>query len=64
MLRVFASIPKVEGSNFMNGIVCGQQWYVEWIFSYQVLRIGAWGDYVAYLPRLNFLRNLGSDTCQ
>jgi len=25
MIRVFASIPKVKGSNFMGGVVCGQQ---------------------------------------
>jgi hypothetical protein len=41
MVRVFASIPKVEGSNFMSGVVCGQQWYVDRIFSYQIFRIGA-----------------------
>jgi len=29
MVRVFASIPKVEGSNLMGGVVCGQQWYVD-----------------------------------
>jgi len=29
MLKVFASIPKVKRSNFMNGVVCGQQWYVD-----------------------------------
>jgi hypothetical protein len=28
MIRVFASIPKVKGSNLMGGVVCGQQWYV------------------------------------
>jgi hypothetical protein len=27
MLEVFASILKVKGSNFMDGVVCGQQWY-------------------------------------
>jgi hypothetical protein len=41
MIRVFASISKVKGSNLMGGIVCGQQWYVDQIFSYQILRIGA-----------------------
>jgi len=41
MVRVFTSIPKVKGSNFMGGVVCGQQRYVDWIFSYQILRIGA-----------------------
>jgi hypothetical protein len=25
MVRVFASIAKVKGSNFMSGVVCGQQ---------------------------------------
>jgi hypothetical protein len=29
MVRVFASIPKVKRSNFMGGVVCGQQWYVD-----------------------------------
>jgi len=29
MVRVFGSIPKVEGSNLMGGVVCGQQWYVD-----------------------------------
>jgi len=30
MVKVFASIPKVKGSNFMGGgVVCGQQWYVD-----------------------------------
>jgi len=28
MVRVFASIPKVKGSNLMDGVVSGQQWYV------------------------------------
>jgi hypothetical protein len=26
MVRVFASILKVKGSNFMSGVVCAQQW--------------------------------------
>jgi len=26
MIRVFASIPKVNGLNFTDGVVCGQQW--------------------------------------
>ncbi len=34
MIRVFASNPKVKGSNFMGGVVCDQQWYVDQIFSY------------------------------
>jgi hypothetical protein len=29
MVRVFAFIPKVKGSNFMSGVVCGQLWYVD-----------------------------------
>jgi hypothetical protein len=29
MVRVFAPIPKVKGSNLMGGVVCGQQWYVD-----------------------------------
>jgi hypothetical protein len=28
MVRVFASNPKVKGSNLMGDVVCGQQWYV------------------------------------
>jgi len=40
MVRVFTSNPKVKGSNFMNGVMCGQQWYVDWIFSYLIPRIG------------------------
>jgi hypothetical protein len=41
MVRVFTSNPKVEGSNFLSGVVFGQQWYVDRIFSYQILIIGA-----------------------
>jgi hypothetical protein len=41
MVRVFASIPKVKGSNLMGGVVYGQQWYVDRIFSYQIPIIGA-----------------------
>jgi len=26
--------------HFMSGVVCGQQWCVEWIFPYQILKIG------------------------
>jgi hypothetical protein len=37
MVKVFASIPKVKGSNFMNGVVGGEQWYVDQIFSYRIL---------------------------
>jgi hypothetical protein len=40
MARVFASIPKAKGSNFMSGVVCGQQWYVR-IFFYLNPIIGA-----------------------
>jgi hypothetical protein len=54
MVRVFASILKVKGSNFMSGVVCGQQWYVDRIFSYLIPRIGAWVDYMAYLLGLGF----------
>jgi hypothetical protein len=49
MVRVFTSIPKVKGSNLMSG-VCGQQWYVDQIFSYGIHKIGAYVDYVAQLP--------------
>jgi hypothetical protein len=41
MVRVLASNPKVKGSNLMSGVVCGQRWYVDWIFAYQILKIGA-----------------------
>jgi hypothetical protein len=41
MVKVFVSIPKVKGSNLMNGVVCGQQWYVDQIFSYRMFRISA-----------------------
>jgi hypothetical protein len=40
MIRVFISIAKVKGSNLMGGVVCGQQWYVGQIFSYQIFKIG------------------------
>jgi len=50
MVKVFAPIPKVKGSNIMGGVVCGQQWYVDQIFSYQIPKLGAWVDYMAYLP--------------
>jgi len=49
MVRVFASILKVKGSNFMSDVVCGQQWYVDRIFSYKIPIMGAYVDYVAYL---------------
>ncbi len=41
MVRVFAFIPRVKGSNFMSGVVYGQHWYVDQIFSYRIPRIGA-----------------------
>jgi hypothetical protein len=41
MVRVFAPIPKVKGSNLMSGVVCGQEWYVDQIFSYRIPKIGA-----------------------
>jgi hypothetical protein len=41
MVKVFVLIPKVKGSNLMGGVVCGQQWYVDQIFSYRIPRIGA-----------------------
>jgi len=50
MVRVYAYIPKVKELYFMGGVVCGQQWYVDRIFSYQIFRIGAEVDYMAYLP--------------
>jgi hypothetical protein len=39
MVRVFAFIPKVKGSNFMGGVVCGEQWYVDRMFFYWILKI-------------------------
>jgi hypothetical protein len=50
MVTVFVLNSKVKGSNLMGGVVCGQQWCVGWIFSYQIPRLGALVDYVAYLP--------------
>jgi hypothetical protein len=41
MVKVFASIPKVKGSNFMSGVMCGKQWYVDRIFFYLIPIIGA-----------------------
>jgi hypothetical protein len=40
MVKVFAPIPKVKGLNLMGGVVCGQQWCVDQIFSYQIPRLG------------------------
>jgi len=39
--KVFASIPKVKGSNLMSGVVCNQQWYVDRIFFDRIIIIGA-----------------------
>jgi hypothetical protein len=36
MVKVFALIPKVKGLNLMSGVKCGQQWYVDQIFSYRI----------------------------
>jgi len=41
MVRMLAPIPKVKGSYFMGGVVCGQPWYVDQIFSYQIPWLGA-----------------------
>jgi hypothetical protein len=41
MVKVFALIPKVKGLNLMGGVVCGHQWYVDRIFSYQIFKLGA-----------------------
>jgi hypothetical protein len=41
MVRVFASIPKIKGSNLMSSVVCGQQWYVDRIFPYGNPKINA-----------------------
>jgi hypothetical protein len=38
MVKVFASVLKVKGSNFMNDDVWYQQWYVDQIISYQIPR--------------------------
>jgi hypothetical protein len=38
----------------MGGVVCEQQWYADWVFSYWILIIGAYVDYMAYLPRQGF----------
>jgi hypothetical protein len=40
MVKVFSPILKVKGSNLMGGVVCGQQWYVDQIFSYRIPKIG------------------------
>jgi hypothetical protein len=54
MLKVFVSNPKVKGSILVSGVGCGQQWYVDIIFSYLIFRIGAYVNYMAYVPRLGF----------
>jgi hypothetical protein len=41
MIRVFVFNPKVKGSHLMNDVVCGQQCYVDWIFPYRILKLGA-----------------------
>jgi hypothetical protein len=41
IIRVFVSIRKFKESNLMSGVVCGQQWYVDQIFFYRILIIGA-----------------------
>jgi len=41
MVRVFAPIQKVKGSNLMGGVVCGQQWYVDQIFSSRIPGLSA-----------------------
>jgi len=41
MVKVFVFIIKVKKPNLMNGVVCGQQWYVDQIFSYRIPIIGA-----------------------
>jgi hypothetical protein len=38
MVRVFASILKVKGSNFIGGVVCGQQWYINQISVIEFLK--------------------------
>jgi hypothetical protein len=48
----------------MSDVVCGQQWYVDRIFSYRIPKIGAYVDYVPYLPMLGFRLSLGNDMCQ
>jgi hypothetical protein len=53
MVRVFASILNVKVSNFMNDIMCGQQWYVDRIFPYRNPRIRCLG-LLCGLPRLGF----------
>jgi hypothetical protein len=39
VIKVFASIPKVKGTNLMNGVVFDEQWYVDQILSCKILKI-------------------------
>ncbi len=32
---------KGQRSNLIGGVMCGQQWYVDRIFSYRILRLSA-----------------------
>jgi len=41
MVKMFAPIPKVKGSDLMGGVVCGQQSYVDRIFSYRIPKLCA-----------------------
>jgi hypothetical protein len=41
MVKVFAPIPKVKGLNLMGGVMNGQQWYVDRIFSYRIPELNA-----------------------
>jgi hypothetical protein len=49
MVRVFASIPKVKGSNLMSGVVCGNNGMLTKYFPIEFSIIGALVDYVVYL---------------
>jgi hypothetical protein len=49
MVSVFAFIVNVKDQTFIGGVVCGQQWYVDWIFSYQIPKIGWLRDLLTYL---------------
>jgi hypothetical protein len=49
MVKMFTYIPKVKGSKLICGVVCGQQWYVDQIFSYQIPKICALVNYMLYL---------------
>jgi hypothetical protein len=43
MVKVFASNPKVKGSNLMGHVMCGQQWYLT---EYSPI------EFLKYVPRL------------